>query len=97
MCKASNAEKMGSKDNNEDLKPRRQLLLHHVTNKTCADCRDLSPQFVSLQLKPLPKATMPVGVFCCGSCAKLHRELGENICIVKHIFEYCKCHEVTSQ
>ncbi|CAB9506054.1 Stromal membrane-associated protein 2 [Seminavis robusta] len=82
MCVVTEGGNGGDK---AETKQRLQLLLDHSSNKFCADCPDRSPQFVSLQQKPLVERGNLMGVFCCGPCARFHNELGEGVCVVKSI------------
>lgn len=84
----------------QEIKDRLQVILVDPSNKICADCPALNPNQISLLQKKLVDKTdgnsLCVGVFCCDECSKSHRKLGNDICVVKRLFDECKFVNVSS-
>lgn len=70
-----------------DLKKRLARVLRVPSNKTCADCPEKRPTWISF-IKPQQKFALGSKVlasFVCLECAALHRKLGTHICVVRSI------------
>merc|ERR1719343_272055 len=70
-----------------ELKKRLARVLRVPNNKTCADCPEQRPTWISF-IKPQQKFALGSKVlasFVCLECAGLHRKLGTHICVVRSI------------
>lgn len=70
-----------------ELKKRLARVLRVPCNKTCADCPETRPTWISF-VKPQQKFALGSKVlasFVCLECAGLHRKLGTHICVVRSI------------
>mmetsp|Transcript_8465 Transcript_8465/g.20815 ORF Transcript_8465/g.20815 Transcript_8465/m.20815 type:complete len:886 (+) Transcript_8465:345-3002(+) len=70
-----------------ELKKRLARVLRVPSNKTCADCPETRPTWISF-IKPQQQFALGSKVlasFVCLECAGLHRKLGTHICVVRSI------------
>ena len=88
MCKMTGDANEG--DQQDDIQERLQALLDHASNKICADCPERGPGLISLLQKPLVENGSNLGVFCCSKCSRAHRKLGDDVCVVKRVYDDCK-------
>jgi len=80
---------MKSKSEKEkiELKKRLARVLRVPANKTCADCPETRPTWISF-IKPQQNFALGSKVlasFVCLECAGLHRKLGTHVCVVRSI------------
>ena len=71
----------------EDLKLRLARIAKQSCNRTCADCPEKRPTWVSL-IKPQQNFALgstSLVCFVCLECAGLHRKLGTHICFVRSV------------
>ena len=88
MCKMTSDT--NAEADQEEIHERLTALLEHASNRVCADCPERNPGLISLLQKPLVENGSNLGVFCCSKCSRAHRKLGENVVVVKRVYDDCK-------